>query len=221
MAGDHTYHALYIIDMIHIFLEGLLCSCTCRAHVRIPTWQPRIQEFAMGGAVYQRCGNVCEAVWTEEGGAVRLRRGGGGGGGGGCSRQVTLINSSLTCTHSLLKHKKHHGKRVHSAPALSCSTASLTFVRTTELSGLLSMAQHVICRSLSSGRGGGGRGRQKLPGGGISYAMGGGGRPPQGYAGSGAATWCSRFMTHYSFFVNGLIIWRGGGGGGGDKYFNV
>ena len=38
-----------------------------------------------GGAVYQRGGNVCEAVWTEEGGAVRLRRGG-----GGCSRQVTL-----------------------------------------------------------------------------------------------------------------------------------
>ena len=107
------------------------------------------------------------------GGAVRLRR---GGGGGGCSRQVTLINSSLTCTHSLLKHKKHHGKRVHSAPALSCSTASLTFVRTTELSGLLSMAQHVICRSLSSGRGGG---RQKLPGGGISYAMGGAAAPPK------------------------------------------
>ena len=24
--------------------------------------QPRIQEFAMGGAVYQRGGNVCEAV---------------------------------------------------------------------------------------------------------------------------------------------------------------
>ena len=105
------------------------------------------------------------------GGAVRLRRG------GGCSRQVTLINSSLTCTHSLLKHKKHHGKRVHSAPALSCATASLTFVRTTELSGLLSMAQHVICRSLSSGRGGGGR--QKLPGGGISYAMGGAAAPPK------------------------------------------
>ena len=119
------------------------------------------------------------------GGAVRLRRGGGavrlrrgGGGGGGCSRQVTLINSSLTCTHSLLKHKKHHGKRVHSAPALSCSTASLTFVRTTELSGLLSMAQHVICRSLSSGRGGGGGG-----GGGKSYQGAAfhtrwGGRPP-------------------------------------------
>ena len=107
------------------------------------------------------------------GGAVRLRRG------GGCSRQVTLINSSLTCTHSLLKHKKHHGKRVHSAPALSCATASLTFVRTTELSGLLSMAQHVICRSLSSGRGGGGGGRQKLPGGGISYAMGGAAAPPK------------------------------------------
>ena len=80
---------------------------------------------------------------SYDGGAVRLRRGGGGGGGGGgCSplttgggggsRQVTLTNSSITCTHSLLKHKEHHGKRVHSAPALSCSTASLTFVRTTE-----------------------------------------------------------------------------------------
>ena len=118
------------------------------------------------------------------GGCSPLTTGGGGGssplttggGGGGCSRQVTLINSSLTCTHSLLKHKKHHGKRVHSAPALSCSTASLTFVRTTELSGLSSMAQHVICRSLSSGRGGG---RQKLPGGGISYAMGGAAAPPK------------------------------------------
>ena len=127
------------------------------------------------------------------GGCSPLTTGGGGGGGeqsaydgGGCSRQVTLINSSLTCTHSLLKHKKHHGKRVHSAPALSCSTASLTFVRTTELSGLLSMAQHVICRSLSSGRGGGAakatRGRHFI-------RDGGGGRPPpQGYAGSGADT---------------------------------
>ena len=48
------------------------------------------------------------------GGAVRLQ-----GGGRGYSRQVTLTNSSLTCTHSLLKHKEHHGKRVHPAPALS------------------------------------------------------------------------------------------------------
>ena len=127
-------------------------------------------------------------------GGVPLTTGGGGGGGvqsaydgggGGCSRQVTLINSSLTCTHSLLKHKKHHGKRVHSAPALSCSTASLTFVRTTELSGLLSMAQHVICRSLSSGRGGGG-GAAKAARGRHFIRDGGGGRPPQGYAGSGA-----------------------------------
>ena len=117
-------------------------------------------------------GGGCSPLTT--GGSSPLTTGGGGGGGGGCSRQVTLINSSLTCTHSLLKHKKHHGKRVHSAPALSCSTASLTFVRTTELSGLLSMAQHVICRSLSSERGG----RQKLPGGGISYAMGGAAAPP-------------------------------------------
>ena len=110
-----------------------------------------------------------------------------GGRGGGCSRQVTLINSSLTCTHSLLKHKKHHGKRVLSAPALSCSTASLTFVRTTELSGLLSMAQHVICRSLSSGRGGGGGGAAKATRGRHFIRDGGGGRPLQGYAGSGAA----------------------------------
>ena len=110
--------------------------------------------------------------------------GGGGGeqsaydGGGGCSRQVTLINSSLTCTHSLLKHKKHHGKRVHSAPALSCSTASLTFVRTTELSGVLSMAQHVICRSLSSGRGGGGGGGGGKSCQGAAFHTRWGGRPP-------------------------------------------
>ena len=121
-------------------------------------------------------GGGCSPL-TTGGGAVRLRRGGGGGG-GGCSRQVTLINSSLTCTHSLLKHKKHHGKRVHSAPALSCSTASLTFVRTTELSGLLSMAQHVICRSLSSGRGGGGGGAAKATRGRHFIRDGGGGRPP-------------------------------------------
>ena len=112
--------------------------------------------------------------------------GGGGGeqsaydGGGGCSRQVTLINSSLTCTHSLLKHKKHHGKRVHSAPALSCATASLTFVRTTELSGLLSMAQHVICRSLSSGRGGGGGGGGKsCQGAAFHTRWGGAAAPPK------------------------------------------
>ena len=150
-------------------------------------------------------GGGCSPLTTGGGGG-----GGGGGGeqsaydGGGCSRQVTLINSSLTCTHSLLKHKKHHGKRVHSAPALSCATASLTFVRTTELSGLLSMAQHVICRSLSSGRGGGGGGGG---GGGKScqgaafhtrwggrhfIRDGGGGRPPQGYAGSGAGCMVER-----------------------------
>ena len=73
----------------------------------------------------------------ERGGSPLTTGGGGGspltaGEGGGCSRQVKLTNSSLTCTHSLLKHKEHHDKQVHSAPALSCSTASLTFVRTTE-----------------------------------------------------------------------------------------
>ena len=53
------------------------------------------------------------------------------------------------------------------------------------------MAQHFICRSLSSGRGGG-----------ISYAMGGGGGgggaapppPPQGYAGSGAEAHNERIL---------------------------
>ena len=41
-----------------------LCLCV----LLIPSYklssqkQPRIQEFAMGGAVYQRGGNVCEAV---------------------------------------------------------------------------------------------------------------------------------------------------------------
>ena len=113
-------------------------------------------RFTRGAAMYAK-------LFERRRGVQSAYDGGGGGGcsplttgGGGCSRQVTLTNSSITCTHSLLKHKEHHGKRVHSAPALSCSTASLTFVRTTELSGLLSMAQHVICRSLSSGRGGGG-----------------------------------------------------------------
>ena len=129
-----------------------------------------------GGGGLPEGRQLCEAVWTEEGGAVRLRRGGGGGGGG---------EGAVDKSHSLLKHKEHHGKRVHSAPALSCSTASLTFVRTTELSGLLSMAQHIICRSLSSGRGGGG-GAAKAAGGRHFIRDGGGGRPPQGYAGSGA-----------------------------------
>ena len=112
------------------------------------------------------------------GGGVQSTHDGGGGGGGAVGK-----------SHSLLKHKEHHGKRVHSAPALSCSTASLTFVRTTELSGLLSMAQHVICRSLSSGRGGG---RQKLPGGGISYAMGGAAAPPKAMLDPGLVRACER-----------------------------
>ena len=47
------------------------------------------------------------------------------------------------------------------------------------------MAQHVICRSLSSGRGGGG-GAAKAARGRHFIRDGGGGRPPQGYAGSGA-----------------------------------
>ena len=103
------------------------------------------------------------------GGCSPLTTGGGGGGGGG--------GGAVGKSHSLLKHKEHHGKRVHSAPALSCSTASLTFVRTTELSGLLSMAQHIICRSLSSGRGGGGGGGGKSCKG-AAFHTRWGGRPP-------------------------------------------
>ena len=95
------------------------------------------------------------------GGCSPLTTGGGGGGG------------AVGKSHSLLKHKEHHGKWVHSAPALSCSTASLTFVRTTELSGLLSMAQHVICRSLSSGRGGGGAGGKSCQGAAFHTRWGG------------------------------------------------
>ena len=50
------------------------------------------------------------------------------------------------------------------------------------------MAQHVICRSLSSGRGGGGGGGAAKAARGRHFIRdGGGGRPPQGYAGSGAA----------------------------------
>ena len=126
-------------------------------------------------------------------GGTRLRRGGGGGGGGGRFTRgaamyaklferrnpLTTGGGAVGKSHSLLKHKEHHGKRVHSAPALSCSTASLTFVRTTELSGLLSMAHTLsvdLCRR--EGGVGGGGGRQKLPGGGISYAMEGAAAPP-------------------------------------------
>ena len=57
------------------------------------------------------------------------------------------------------------------------------------------MAQHVICRSLSSGRGGGAakatRGRHFI-------RDGGGGRPPQGYAGSGAGASQSFYKHWYS-----------------------
>ena len=75
------------------------------------------------------------------GGGSPLTAGGGGGGGGGrsCLRRgggaVGKLNEPIRHSHArilYLKHKEHHDKRVHSAPALSCSTASLTFVRTTE-----------------------------------------------------------------------------------------
>ena len=107
---------------------------------------------------------------TEEGGAVRLRRGGGGGGvqsgrGGGGGGAVGK-------SHSVLEHKEHHGKRVHSAPALSCSTASLTFVRTTELSGLLSTLSIDLCRREGGGGGGGGKSCQ-----GAAFHTRWGGRP--------------------------------------------
>ena len=107
--------------------------------------------------------------------------GGGGGGGGGSPLTTGGVGGAVGKSHSLLKTQGTSRKRVHSAPALSCSTASLTFVRTTELSGLLSMAQHVICRSLSSEGG-----RQKLPGGvicrSLSSGRGGGGKSCQGAA---------------------------------------
>ena len=113
------------------------------------------------------------------GGCSPLTTGGGGGGGGGVQSAYDGGGGggegAVDKSHSLLKHKEHHGKRVHSAPALSCSTASLTFVRTTELSGLLSMAQHIICRSLSSGRGGGGGGKSCR---GAAFHTRWGGRPP-------------------------------------------
>ena len=128
----------------------------------------------MGGAVYQRGGNYAKLFERRRGVQSAYDGGGGGcsplttGGGGGGEGAVDK-------SHSLLKHKEHHGKRVHSAPALSCSTASLTFVRTTELSGLLSMAQHIICRSLSSGRGGGEGGKSCR---GAAFHTRWGGRPP-------------------------------------------
>ena len=130
---------------------------------------PGYRNLLWGGGAVLPEGRQCMRSCLNGGGGSPLTTGGGGG--GGCSRQVKLTNSSLTCTHSLLKHKEHHDKRVHSAPAISCSTASLTFVRTTEQPGLSSMAQHVICRSLSSGRGG--RHFIRDEGGG-----GGGGGPP-------------------------------------------
>ena len=111
-------------------------------------------------------GGGCSPLTTGGGGGVQSAYDGGGGGG------------AVGKSHSVLEHKEHHGKRVHSAPALSCSTASLTFVRTTELSGLLSMAQHVICRSLSSGRGGGGGGGGGKSCQGAAFHTRWGGRPP-------------------------------------------
>ena len=126
-------------------------------------------------------GGGCSPLTTggRGGGVVQSTYDGGGGGvqsaydGGGCSPLTTGGGGGKL--HSLLKHKEHHGKRVHSAPALSCSTASLTFVRTTELLGLLSMAQHIIIRSLSSGRGGGGGGKSCQ---GAAFHTRWGGRPP-------------------------------------------
>ena len=150
----------------------------------------------MGGGGLPEGRQCMRSCLNGGGGCSPLTTGGGGGGGGGCSPLTTgggggggggavrlRRGGAVGKSHSLLKHKEHHGKRVHSAPALSCSTASLTFVRTTELSGL--MAQHIICRSLSSGRGGGG-GAAKAARGRHFIRDGGGGRPPQGYAGSGA-----------------------------------
>ena len=122
------------------------------------------------------------------GGAVRLRRGGGsplttgggGGGEGGCNRQVKLTNSSLTCTHSLLL--KTQGTSRQTGPLRTCPVVLHRFVdicpynRATGTFKYGATRYLLVCRSLSSGRGGG---RQKLPEGGISYAMGGAAAPPK------------------------------------------
>ena len=128
------------------------------------------------------------------GGAVRLRRGGGsplttgggGGGEGGCNRQVKLTNSSLTCTHSLLL--KTQGTSRQTGPLRTCPVVLHRFVdicpynRATGTFKYGATRYLLVCRSLSSGRGGAAkaaRGRHFI-------RDGGGGRPPQGYAGSGA-----------------------------------
>ena len=85
--------------------------------------------FERGRGVQSAYDGGMQSAYDGGGGGGRVQSaydGGGGGGGGAVGK-----------SHSVLEHKEHHGKRVHSAPALSCSTASLTFVRTTELSGLL------------------------------------------------------------------------------------
>ena len=63
------------------------------------------------------------------------------------------------------------------------------------------MTQHVICRSLSSGRG---RHFIRDGGGGGGGGGGWGGRPPQGYAGSGAA-WCV-CVCIYVWCVGGVCV---------------
>ena len=74
--------------------------------------QPRIQEFVIGGG---------EGDGFTRGAAKLFQRGGGGGGRGECSPLTAIYqnwgrvqsgtNSSLTCTHSVLKHKEHQDKR--------------------------------------------------------------------------------------------------------------
>ena len=60
------------------------------------------------------------------GGGQSAYGGGGGGGGGRCNRQVTLTNSSLTCTHSLLL--KTQGTSRQTGPLRTCPDVLHRFV---------------------------------------------------------------------------------------------
>ena len=140
-----------------------------------------------GGGVqsaYDGGGGGCSPLTT--GGRQSAYDGGGGGGRGGCNRQVKLTNSSLTCTHSLLL--KTQGTSRQTGPLRTCPVVLHRFVdicpynRATGTFKYGATRYLLVCRSLSSGRGGAAkaaRGRHFI-------RDGGGGRPPQGYAGSGA-----------------------------------
>ena len=114
------------------------------------------------------------------GGCSPLTTGGGGGGGGGeggCNRQVKLTNSSLTCTHSLLL--KTQGTSRQTGPLRTCPVVLHRFVdicpynRATGTFKYGATRYLLVCRSLSSGRGGGGKSCQR-----AAFHTRWGGRPP-------------------------------------------